>query len=503
MPVNSDGVWVPMLSPKQFQVFNCYKQYVLISGPRRSSKTVACLHRLLRHAWETPMARISMFARTRKSADQGGVFTDLMETVLPEWTGANMGMRICTGHKNAPTQLIDGSTRILYLDVSNVHGNKSRIQLHSLDYDFDIEASIRGTRFSMIYFSELSNFGNRIVFTISTEQLRMPHLRPDQHMWLADTNPAPEGHDSWIYKLFYKERLSEAHPYPSEQKKYEVFEVGLPDNPFISESEKISIAARHAHDPDLMNRYYHGLWTRRTESGLFSDVFVHETHVLGSCDSMNEDDWELLLPSEDVSKMLTGWDPGSSKNHSMHFLEKCGNVFHVLDEVISLGINLTTADFTDAVMVRLEFWKTFIRDCCHTNPVEWRHWSDSSAFETFRAGGGALGNYDHNIIAMQSDGEIMLRAAPKGRHSISKRIDIVRRLLFQNRLFVSARCVKTIEMLGGICRGKSSVELVEDSPLRHIFDSLSYALSAECFWEINEEWSPRVGASSNVVSVKL
>lgn len=449
------------------------------------------------------MARVAIFARTRKSADQGGVFTDLVETILPPWVEANIGMRVCTGPKNAPTPLTDGGTRILYFDVSNVHGNKSRVQLHSLDYDFDVEAAVRGTRFSMIFFSELSNFKNRIVFTITSEQLRCPHLLDNQHQFLADCNPAEEGADSWIHKLFYKERVMENHPYPTEQARYELFEFFIDDNPFLSEEEKTGIKARHAHDPDLYSRFVEGKWTRRTEAGLFSDVFIHETHVLGNCDSMNEDEWELLLPGEDVSKMLTGWDPGSSKNHSMHFLEKRGNVFHVIDEVASLGINLTTADFTDVVMQRMEYWKKFIHDCCHTNPVEWRHWSDSSAFETFRAGGGVLGNYDHNIIAMQSSGEIMLSAAPKGKGSIFKRIDIVRRLLFQNRLFVSARCVKTIEMLGGICKGKSSVELVEDSPLRHIFDSLSYALGAECFWEINEEWSPRVGASSNIVSVKL
>jgi hypothetical protein len=218
---------------------------------------------------------------------------------------------------------------------------------------------------------------------------------------------------------------------------------------------------------------------------------------------MDENDWELLLPTENVSKMLTGWDPGSSKNHSTHIIEKVGNTFHVLDEVCSLGINLTTADFTDVVMQRILYWKQFIADCCHKNPVEWRHWSDSSAFETFRAGGGALGNYDHNIIAVASGGEIMLTAAPKGKGSIFKRIDIVRRLLFQNRLYVSARCVKTIEMLGGICKGKTNVEPVEDSPMRHVFDSLSYALASECFFELYQEWSPRVGAAGDVVSVKL
>lgn len=503
MPINSDGVWVPLLSPKQFELFNCYKKYVLVSGPRRSSKTVGCLNKILRHCWETPMARVAIFARTRKSADQGGVFTDLIETILPPWLEANIGMRVCTGPKNAPTPLTDGGTRILYFDVSNVHGNKSRVQLHSLDYDFDVEAAVRGTRFSLIFFSELSNFKNRIVFTVTAEQLRCPHLREDQHQFLADCNPSEEGESSWIHRLFYKERLMENHPYPSEQQRYALFEFFIDDNPFLSEEEKIGIKARHAHDPDLYSRFVLGKWTRRTEAGLFSDVFNHETHVLGNCDSMNEEDWELLLPTENVSKMLTGWDPGSSKNHSCHILEKTGNVFHVLDEIVSLGINLPTADFTAVVMQRMEFWKAFIRDCCHTNPVEWRHWSDSSAFEQFRAGGGALGNFDHNIIAMASEGEIMLTAAPKGKGSIFKRIDIVRRLLFQNRLFVSARCVKTIEMLGGICKGKSSVEPVEDSPLRHIFDSLSYAIAAEAMHELYEDWSPRIAPAGNIVSIKL
>lgn len=498
MPVNPEtGVWQPLLSAKQCEVFNSYFKFCLVEGPRRSGKSIACLHRLLRHAWETDQGHIAMFARTRKSAEEGGIFTDLVSTVIPEWEAGNFGFKILNGPK------VSGATRLLYLDVSNRHGNKSRIQLHSLDYDFDIEAAIRSTRFSLIYFSELSNFQNRIVFVISSEQLRMPHLAPSSHMWIADSNPAPEGTDSWIYQLFHKERLAANHPYPTEQAKFQVVHIGLSDNPFISEDEKIGIAARHAHDQDLMNRYYHGLWTRRTEAGLFSDVFHHDTHVLGNKNSMDENEWELLLPDENVSKMLTGWDPGSSKNHSCHILEKRGNVFHVLDEIVSLGINLHTADFTAVVMQRIEFWKNFIRDCCHTNPVEWRHWSDSSAFEQFRSGGGALGNFDHNIIAMASEGEIMLVAAPKGKGSIFKRIDIVRRLLFQNRLFVSVRCTKTIEMLGGICKGKSSVEPVEDSPMRHVFDSLSYALASECFWEINEEWSPRVASAGNLVSVRL
>ncbi len=503
MPVHpTENYWVPLLSPKQTIVFNDFHKYILLSGCRRSSKTVACLHRLLRHAWETPMARIAIFARTRKSAEQGGVFTDLMDTVVPEWVSAGFGFRVCSGNKDASTSLIDGATRILYLDVSNVHGNKSRIQLHSLDFDFDIEAAIRGTRFSMIYFSELSNFENRIVYVISAEQLRMPHLREDQHMWLADTNPAPDGSASWIYKLFYEERLAENHPYPTEQKKFSVHEFGLQDNPFISEEEKQGVAARHAHDPDLMSRFVHGLWTTRTEDSVFAGVFLPDTHVLGNIKAFNEEDWELLLPTDTCSSFVTGWDLGS-KNHAMVLIEKIpgpdGSIFCVLDEVVTLDQTLPIPDFTDFVLERVDFWEAYIRLNCHTKPLEWKHWSDQSAFDQYRA---ALGGYDHSSVALASEGRIMLLAAPKGKGSITKRIDIARRLLFQNRLFVSAKCIEVIKMLGGLRPGKTRLDPVARGPLVHTFDALTYALSAECYFELGEFWAPKIAPPSTLVAVR-
>lgn len=486
------------------QVFNCYKPYLLVEGPRESGKTVACLHRLMRHAWETPQARIAMFARTRKSADQGGVFTDLVQTIVPEWVNANIGLEICSGKKNAREPLTDGGTRLLYLDVTNSFGNKSRIQLHSLDFDWDIEAAVRSTRFSCIFFSELSNFKDRIVFTITAGQLRMPHLPDSAHQWIADTNPCPEGRESWQWKLFHGERLADNHPYPSEQAKYEVIHISIPENPFISESRKMAIAARHAHDSNLMDRYYHGLWTSRTEDGLFSDVFMPAIHVIGKVDAFDENESELLLPSETCSTMITAWDPGS-KNHSTHIMEKAlgedgRTIFCILDEIVSLHTALPITDFTELVLERMDFWDDYIKAHCHQNPYEWKHWSDMSSFDQFRAG---LGGYDHSAIAVASGGRIMLMACPKGRNSVSKRVDILHRLLFQNRIYVSAKCVKTIEMLGAIRKGKTSVDPVERSDLKHVFDSLTYGIGAESFWELGEVWAPRVGSTDSMVHVRL
>lgn len=499
--IDAEGRWSPDLATKQALLFNCAKKFVLCSGPVRSTKTIGCLHKLLRHAWETPQARISIFARTVKSAFAGGVWSDLVEIVLPLWLRANMGMRIVYGPK------VEGSTRLHSLGLSNMHGGLSEIQLRSLDYDFDIEASIKSGRFSMFYFSELSNFKNRIVFDATAERLRMPHLRDEEHLWLADTNPDDEGEQSWIYKLFYIDRLAENHPYPDVQSKFEVIEFTLADNIWMTQAERNEIFSRYAHDPGRKARYCDGLWTTQTEEGLFSDVFLADTHVLGNISTYDEDDWELLLPSEKCMMLVTGWDPGA-KNHSMHLLERLEDpertsVFHVLDEVVSLNIELTIEDFTYLVVERLDFWTKYISDHCHKGRVDERHWSDNSALVQFRS---ALGSFDHTIVAVASDGRIMLQASPrgKGRTTIFRRIDLLRRLLFQNRLFVSARCVNTIKMLGSLKKGRNKLEPVQDSPMRHVFDSLTYALAGECVGELVDLWDPRIGpAFSRVISVKL
>ena len=499
--IDSDGRWSPDLAPKQARLFNSYHKFILCSGPVRSTKTIGCLHRLLRHAWETPQARISIFAKTIKSAFAGGVWSDLVEIVLPQWLRANMGMRITYGPK------VEGSTRLHSLGLSNAFGGESEIQLRSLDYDFDIEASVKSGRFSMFYFSELSNFKNRIVFDATTERLRMPHLRDDQHCFLADTNPDDDGEECWIYKLFYVDRTAKDHPYPDVQAKFELIEFELADNIWMTPAERNEIFSRYAHDPERRDRYCFGRWTTSTEKGLFSEVFLADTHVLGNTSTYDEDEWEVILPSETCSNMITGWDMGSAKNHSAHILERIGalgdpnSIFNVLDEIVSVGTMITIEDFTAMVDDRIQFWARYINDHCHKQPIEYRHWSDTTAFNQFRA---ALGGYDHMIVALVTDGRIMLQASPKGRGSIFKRVDLVRRLLFQNRLFVSARCKETIKMLGSIKKGKTKMEPVEDSDTRHVFDSLTYPLAAELINELAESWQPRLGpAASRVISVKL
>ena len=148
MPLDASGCWYPSISPKQLEIFNCTKRYLLVSGPRYSSKTIGVLHRLVRHCWETKGGRVGIFCKTIRNA-KSGVWSDLIDLIVPEWEQNLAGFKVTVPPK------VDGVTKMHFMRVSNMHGNETEIQLHSLDVDHDIEEKIKGTRFSLIFFSEL------------------------------------------------------------------------------------------------------------------------------------------------------------------------------------------------------------------------------------------------------------------------------------------------------------------------------------------------------------
>lgn len=482
MPI-VNGYWMPTLSDKQAQIVNCRKRFLLVSGPKKSGKTIGCTHALVRHAVETDRGRIAIFARTTKLATDGGVWQDLIGLSIPEWINGDTGLKWVTPPK------IDGSTRQHYTEISNRVGNKTRFVLNSLDFDGNIEEVIRGKRYSMIYFNEFSNFRSRHVFDIAIDQLRCVHLPFEAHQFMADTNPSDEGEESWIYKLWWGERSMENHPDVAFRNDLEVIEVMIEDNPFLNDRERDSLIATFRHDPDVYNRYIKGIWTTSSADSHFSDVFRPELHIVGDTSSIYEAEWEILLPEDNCQDLITGWDIGSI-NHAIHIIEPAtieGRiVFKVLDEIVLIGQKLGLGDVTQMVMDRMDYWEGVIG-----RPVNWRHWSDKSAFDSFRP---IAELYDYAFISKFSDGRIDLRAAPKFNNSVPKRVDTLRRLLFEDRLLVSAKCLKTIAMFRGLKKGdKRSNYLDRISPLKHPFDSLSYPLLSESPHDLEAGVGPKVG----------
>lgn len=480
MPFDVNGYWYPALSPKQLEIYNCRKRYILASGPRRSGKTLGNLHRVVRHGVELPNTRIGMFTKTLKNATAGGVWNDILEIVLPEWFDSGTGVRFTTKKTDGtygPKQT--AQSRMLYFKISNQHGGEAEFQLHSIDNINEVEAIVKGTRFSCFYFSELSNFPGRIVFDATTEQLRMPGVDYSDHLWISDTNPAEDGDEHWIHDVWYK-LPDKKNKDPHEEalcKQLHLIEVMIEDNPYLTNEEIADLYAKYAYDPDLYARYIEGKWVRARKGGIFMSHFNSSVHVLGKCSSIDEREWDVLLPSEHCDELVTGWDLGD-KYHSVHIIEPVnlegvsGNAYQVIDEITHLDKNNTIglSDFTDAVVQRMEYWERVIGK----TPI-WRHWSDSAALTNYRSG---AETYDKNLVYKYSEGRILLEAAPKFRGSITKRIGLVKVLLFENRLLVSAQLRHTIAMFKSVRKG-TGAKVIADSIYRHVFDSLAYALASE------------------------
>jgi len=191
---------------------------------------------------------------------------------------------------------------------------------------------------------------------------------------------------------------------------------------------------------------------------------------------LDDKDWQILMPSEHCIELMTGWDLGD-KFHSCHILEPIeqegvdGRTYCVLDEINHLDatVDLGLREFSEAVMIRIELWEKYLG-----KQPGWRHWSDSAALTNFRSG---AETYDKNLIYKYSEGRIQLEASPKFPGSIRKRIQIVKILLYENRLLVSAGCLRTIDMFKSLKKG-TGAKVIMDSIYRHVFDSLSYSLAS-------------------------
>jgi len=472
------------MSPKQLQVFNCFKRHLLVSGPKMSGKTLGGVcNKIVRHAFDTRPARVGIFSKTIKSAKEGGIWTDLTEIILPQWFEAGI-----TRYLTPPKQ--DGQTRSLFCEIENRYGGGTRIYLNSLDYDDDVERILFQRRFSLLAFSELQNFGKRKVFNTAVSALRMPGLPYEQHMILSDCNPSDEGEDSWIYKLWWDERLATEYPehiVTEEQKKdidrfrndLGVIEIMIEDNPFLSDDQRRQLYQLYGSDPDTAARYLRGQWVRATSEGFFSKIFREEIHVLGNVSKPNRDEWEVIVPPDNCTTIYTGWDVGD-RNSAVLFLIKESdgdgkNYWSIIDEIVVDNESVLLEDLVALAVRKMDSWEAVIG-----HPVQWLHYSDSSSF-----------NY---TIAAKSTEQIQIQRYSRNRIRLigsdakyvggsMDAVELTRRLLFENRLFVSAHCFETKIMFKSLKQSATKspsglVRVARTAPGVHLFDSYRYCVLA-------------------------
>lgn len=515
IPLGEGEPWFPDLSHRQLEVFNSNDRAQLVSGPRLSSKTWCVLHRIVRHLWETPGARVAMFSRTLKNSKDGGTWSLLHRYIITEWINANIGLYYTTKTAEGnPGPKVDGQTRTPYFRIRNAHGGESELMLFSLDYDNDVEDKLKEMSFSMIYFSELDKFRDRKILSVALLSLRMPHLRFDQQQWIADTNPSEEGEASWIYKVWYVEKnqtyeeyaefnnknglpVMPAAAFLAFQSNLNLIEIKPEENPWLDPKQLEELKATYSYDIGLYSRYVLGKWVygQGDSSRHFRGFFRPNIHVLGNCESSNEDEWSYANPSPQCVELLTGWDLGE-KNHALGVMEKkiingraC---YTVLDELVSIGKEISIEQFTTEAMEMIRELETSA-GC--TFKLE-QAWSDRSSLEKYSATGDT---FQHLIVNAASEGRIFLRGVPKATGSVRVRVQLLKQLLAQHRFKVSAHCKMTIQMLNDLKKGIARLAyVVPDDPNKHIFDAITYALLMEEAEEL--ENMPSTGGRNTSVS---
>jgi len=500
------------------------KKFVLVSGPRFSGKTVGALHAVAEHAWLTNPGNISIITISQTVGMDSGIWQDLIKHTLPEWIGHHPDGRPWEGRDVHGNPIEGGSFGMEWVrepytqnvskkptcEVSNQFGGVTTIQLDSLQNEEEAEDRFKPRRYSMIYVPELSTFKNRATFDTWTECLRMIGLNERAHLFLGDTNP-PDDSCWWMHDLWWDllettdadlQDFLEEKKWPMTVDQLRVWKnalarvnINVEQNPFADPNHVAMLRAKYAHNDELYRRYILGECVRTTMDSLFAEVFRPTFHIVGEpAVKPTDDNLEMMFPEEDCFELMTTWDPGSSTNWVAHIVEKFFPTvekygprvaaykdlpcFKVLDEVCVIGEDVDAQAFVDAMLKKMELWEKEIR-----REIRWKHYSDRSVYDMRDI---QSGKYYHQIIHEMSGGKIALIGAEKKGQSVRAGIDLMRRLFWEERLWLNAAtCPVTITAIKAIKKGKSDLAVMQKgSPHKHPIDSLRYLLQSECYDEL-------------------
>lgn len=511
----------PELSPKQKALLRLCRErtgmmkLIGLFGTRISGKTTGAEHCIADHLWNTKSGSCLMLCYTAGTAATSGVWNEVTEKVLPEWIAQGFGMDWYVRPKT------DGATKKMVCSVINKYGAEalangeeipaygiSKLELDGLDDEREVEKKYKSRYYSMIYWSEAGEFRQELTMMTLVMALRIAGLPDDQHILLIDANPPDNGTDHFLYKFFYELRIAREEDCDvSEQmirRCLHITEWTMDDNPFVSDERKAVTRKMYEKNPDLYDRYVLGKWTKAVKDALFADVFSPRVHVVGN---PKDADPELLLPSEDCSELIVGLDAGGV-NPCAHIIEKTyftqddqkeASGFSFLDELAFIGEDIQVSEYTLLLLKKMEFWEQQVG-----KPVNWSFWADSSAL-----------NFKESIanrtvadeMFAVSEGRIRLVGVDKGKGSVGNRIRLWRKLLIQNRILISVRCPKLIEMCQCINRGRVPGTVAAHTVHKHPFDSATYAVSRECWDELMEKVREvrtiSQSAASKLITVKM
>lgn len=519
-------MWTPPLTELQLQFYLSRKRIRMVYGARCSGKTIAVEHSVMRHLWRNH-ARVAVITKTNRQGAYG-VWPELTEQIYDTWRGGGLGSKNADfGWSREPWK---DDNKINQALLYNRHGGISKLVLFPIEDAREARDKLMSTQWSMVWISEGHLYRGRTpdemleqrqILDTAISQLRYAPCPFEERQVLIDTNPPDEGTEHWLYPPFFTELewlKNEEWPEHFTPEVIEAKRLTIPQmerlcmpiesNTYLHPLQKAEIIATYSNDPFLYRRYVKSEWINGTTKGVFSGVFSQVKHVLGNADSKDEMDWQVIAPSnglnvhveEGLPLIITGWDLGEV-NHAWVAAQPIyvGNKLHfrVLDELVVIKEMMTIEEFTAEVMKRMDALEAFAGF-----KLNWKHFSDSSAFE-FKA---AINRKDLPEDSDLTDAAVVYAASKKrifleGSANVKKpgwvrrRVAFMSQILREGRIKVSANCKMVIEMFRNLRKGDRKEAIDPEQPNKHAHDALSYCISMFCLEEIGQD--PQTTSSSN------
>ena len=448
----------------------------MVDGPNGCGKSIGIINKSCRHAWDNDGSCLGYISKTLK-VGKNGAWKYLTRIAIPQWIRSSIGMKWIV----EPTMQAD--TKMSYCRVSNRYGGESEFQLHSLEYEHDVSDKFKDLEFSFIYLIEADKHRDRDVFDQLSIRLRSPIVPDTQMQIVCDTNPPSTAKRHWLWQVFVlKDGLTEEDRAAADR--IHRIPVKISDNPKAPPGLIQSIQAAYRHDKIKYLRFHDGEWVEDSEDGHFADVFRADVHVIGECVSRNRDQWTTLVPQNTV-ELLIGFDLGDIYHAAVMMAKRTVKdqcVFDVFDELLVINQKISLADFTEAMLEKMDYWEAFMKEEYKIEkPINWKCWSDTSAMRHRSA----LGSHEQLEVYKLSNRRIKLHGAFKGKGAVSERIGLMKKLLFEDRLYIGATCVGFLDMIRGLRSGIRKIaalktdDIERGSPHKHIFDAGTYVMAEE------------------------
>lgn len=465
------GGWYPSLNPKQAEIFDdVSSSFVLGYGEKGSGKSVSFGHKIIRHCYLEDNAFAIIIAPVAFVGTEG-IWNDLFTFILPQWVDG-IGLE----HTES---MNDSVSKHKFCWIANQHGGWSKITLISIPHAMQIERRVTGPAPSLIYLEEGDKTDIEAEQYLTQTSVQLQRRRGIQgiQQWCCSCNPTTPKH--WLYKKFFVDCIDEKGNKDAE---FSAYHVPMSENVHnVGQKYVDNLYRIHKGNKAMMERLIHGRWVD-TPSGrtMFASYFDRNIHVRGNPAK------NLYIEPKKVYPIRLGYDLGDV-NHAISFTQEIpttkGDYWIVFDEIFLKDFKVSLEEIAPMILRKMNFW------CRHMSySFMFEHISDASAFDRYRS---AAGSYDHMIIeaatrtllAEDVDGRrfpwlkapVRMVPCPKPPNSVRGRVRLLRGLLNEERIIISANCPRHIEML-------EEIEHLKDKPLEpsrvgghiHIFDSVTY-----------------------------